>query len=123
MIVSPQITWDMGSAYDLFISLWVSIARKVLAYVLQGLLNGLKALADPTRLRILKYLIQESCTPSELAKDLRLRPPTVIHHLTVLRLAGFVQVTMTANAERRYAARKDGILDTARYIHSFLLEN
>lgn len=87
------------------------------------LLNGLKALADPTRLRILKYLIRESCTPSELAKDLRLRPPTVIHHLNILRLAGFVQVTMTANAERRYAARKDGILDTARYIHSFLLEN
>ena len=23
MIASPQITWDMGSAYDLFISLWV----------------------------------------------------------------------------------------------------
>ena len=89
----------------------------------EDLLNGLKAMADPTRLRILKYLIQKSCTPSELAKALRLRPPTVIHHLNTLRLAGFVQITITANAERRYTARKDGILDTARYIHTFLLEN
>ena len=89
----------------------------------EELLNGLKAMADPTRLRILKFLIQESWTPSELAKALRLRPPTVIHHLNILRLAGFVLVTISANAERRYAARTDGILDTARHIHSFLLEN
>jgi hypothetical protein len=30
---------------------------------------------------------------------------------------------MSPNAERRYTARKDGILDTARHIHTFLLEN
>lgn len=91
--------------------------------VSEELVNGLKAMADPTRLRILKFLLQESCTPTELAKALRLRPPTVIHHLNILRLAGFVLITMSPNAERRYTARKDGILDTARHIHTFLLEN
>ncbi len=77
----------------------------------EELLNGLKAMADPTRLRILKFLIQESWTPSELAKSFVLRPPTVIHHLNILRLAGFVLVTISTNTERRYAARMDGILD------------
>ena len=46
----------------------------------------LKALADPTRLRILRYLAQEPLAPAELARRLRLRPPTVIHHLDALRL-------------------------------------
>ena len=91
--------------------------------VSEDLLNGLKAMADPTRLRILKYLRKESCTPSELAKILRLRPPTVIHHLKTLRLAGFVRVRVSSNSERRYAAREDGIIETARLVHQFLLED
>lgn len=87
------------------------------------LLNGLKAISDPTRLRILKYLMNQSCTPSELAKILRLRPPTVIHHLHILRLAGFVQVTISSNSERQYAVREDGVLETVRLLHTFLLED
>ena len=64
----------------------------------------LKALADPTRLRILHYLQQQPQTPSELAKTLRLRAPTVIHHLNSLRLAGLVYVTY-GKGDKRYAAR------------------
>ena len=54
----------------------------------EDLLNALKALADPTRLRILRYLLKNPATPSELATFLRLRSPTVVHHLRILRLAG-----------------------------------
>ena len=58
------------------------------------LLRGLKALADPTRLRILHYLEIESLTPAQLSRKLRLRAPTVTHHLTALRMAGLVHVTL-----------------------------
>ena len=85
------------------------------------LLNALKAMADPTRLRILYYLREEGpSTPSQLAKILRLRPPTVIHHLQNLRVAGLVSVTVSPKAERRYALRMDGVDSTVHYLRAFL---
>ena len=59
-----------------------------------ALYQALKALADPTRLRILRYLSDEPLAPAQLARRLRLRPPTVIHHLDALRLARLVIVTL-----------------------------
>lgn len=84
------------------------------------LLNALKALADPTRLRILRYLLEGPSTTTELAKILRLRPPTVIHHLHNLRLAGLIQVTVSPKAERRYALRMDGVDVTVQNLREFL---
>lgn len=86
----------------------------------EDLLNAMKALADPTRLRIFRHLQESPSTPSELAKFLRLRPPTVIHHLHILRLAGLVQVTVSSNAERRYAARMEGVQSTINHLQDFL---
>jgi DNA-binding transcriptional ArsR family regulator len=86
----------------------------------EDLLNALKALADPTRLRILRHLLEASSTPSQLAKILRLRPPTVIHHLNNLRLAGLVQVTVSPDTERRYAVRMTGVGRTIRNLQEFL---
>jgi DNA-binding transcriptional ArsR family regulator len=78
-----------------------------------ALLQALKALADPTRLRILRYLAEAPLSPSELARRLRLRPPTVIHHLNALRVAGLVHITIgpddEGRDERRYAARLEAI--------------
>ena len=85
------------------------------------LLNALKAMADPTRLRILYYLREEGpSTPSQLARILRLRPPTVIHHIQNLRLAGLVSVTVSPKAERRYALRMDGVDSTVQHLRAFL---
>lgn len=86
----------------------------------ENLLNALKALANPTRLRILHYMQEGPCTPSELAKILRLRPPTVIHHLHNLRLAGLVRVTVSPQAERRYALRTEGVNATIQHLQDFL---
>jgi len=75
----------------------------------EGLMKALKALSDPTRLRILRYLEEEPHTPSQLARKLRLRAPTVTHHLAELRLAGLVQISIKGET-RLYAPRK-GYLD------------
>lgn len=75
------------------------------AVVPDALFRTLKALADPTRLRILRYLSREPLTPTDLAKRLRLRAPTVIHHLSTLRLAGLVYLSFPAKGDKRYAAR------------------
>jgi len=76
-----------------------------------GLLRMLKALADPTRLRILRYLYKEELGPTELSRRLDLRGPTIIHHLRELRLAGLVILTLRGQ-EKRYRARLEA-LDTA----------
>ncbi len=71
------------------------------------LVNALKSLADPTRLRILRFLSSQPLTPTELSRLLRLRPPTVLHHLQALRLAELVAIRVSENGEKRYAARSE----------------
>ncbi|MFL7891117.1 MAG: ArsR/SmtB family transcription factor [Anaerolineales bacterium] len=85
-----------------------------------ALLRGLKALAEPTRLKIIRYLAQEPLSPAQLSRRLRLRPPTVIHHLEVLRLAGLVRLNLEVPGERNYAARLEGLEDTFNNITEFL---
>jgi DNA-binding transcriptional ArsR family regulator len=72
-----------------------------------ALLRSLKALADPTRLRILRHLTEASLTPTQLSRLLRLRAPTVTHHLSALRLAGLVRLTLEKEGERRYEVRRE----------------
>jgi DNA-binding transcriptional ArsR family regulator len=87
----------------------------------EGLLRSLKALSDPSRLRILHDLSHESLTPSELARRLRLRAPTVTHHLKILRLAGLVQLTIgEARTTKCYAARPDGVANACAALRNFL---
>lgn len=73
-----------------------------------GLVRGLKALADPTRLKILNYLSQEELAPSELARRLKLRAPTVTHHMSELRLAGLVNVNIQGQ-DKKYTVRSEAI--------------
>jgi DNA-binding transcriptional ArsR family regulator len=84
-----------------------------------GLVRSLKALADPTRLKILFYLSHESLTPSELARRLQLRAPTVTHHLNELRLASLVELTFKHD-EKRYAVRMQALESTFGNLTSFL---
>jgi DNA-binding transcriptional ArsR family regulator len=84
-----------------------------------ALVRSLKALADPTRLKILFYLSKENLTPSEIARRLQLRPPTVTHHLRELRLASLVELSM-ANEENRYTIRKQALELVFGNLKSFL---
>jgi DNA-binding transcriptional ArsR family regulator len=86
-----------------------------------ALLRALKALSDPTRLRIMHYLTAEPQTPADLARRLRLRAPTVTHHLKTLRLAGLVQLTFGEHKEdRRYAARIEAVVAVCDSLKKFL---
>jgi len=84
------------------------------------LVDTFKALGDPTRLRILRFLAQQPLTPAALAERLRLRAPTVIHHLNALRRAGLVHIRLDADGERRYDLRREGLNETLTALHRFL---
>jgi DNA-binding transcriptional ArsR family regulator len=94
-------------------------------FVPDTMLQALKTLADPTRLRILRYLSDKPMTPTQLARHLRLRAPTVVHHLSELRLAGLVHLTIENSekkSERRYAARLESIPKLFDTLQAFLLQ-
>ncbi len=86
----------------------------------EQLLRALKALSDPTRLKIMRYLAREALTPTQLAHRLRLRAPTVVHHLQALRAAGLVQVIITEGKERTYAVRAGSVRTTCEGLQDFL---
>jgi len=88
-----------------------------------ALLRALKALSDPTRLKILHYLSQESLSPAVLSRKLRLRAPTVTHHLQNLRLAGLIQVTLGEGKEKKsFATRTETVKATCAALEAFLAE-
>lgn len=84
-----------------------------------GLVRALKSLADPTRLKILNYLAKEELAPSELARRLKLRAPTVTHHMSDLRLAGLVNVNINGQ-DKRYTARTGAIDSIHKTLKDFL---
>lgn len=86
-----------------------------------GLMRSLKALADPTRLRILRFLAHEELTPSELSRRLSLRAPTLTHHLSELRLAGLVHLKIKGQ-EKLYSARLEMLEETAENVRTFLMK-
>ncbi len=86
----------------------------------QDLVDTMKAIADPSRLRILRYLSSGPQTPSQLARRLRLRPPTVIHHLNALRLVGLVEITLPAEGERGYELRREAVNDALALLIEFI---
>lgn len=52
--------------------------------------EAFKALADPTRRRILELLRSADLTASELADHFDMTKPSVSHHLNTLKAAGLV---------------------------------
>ncbi len=71
-----------------------------------------RALADPTRIRILGLLAERPMYGQELAKVLDVKPPTVSHHLSSLVAAGLVRV-WRENNYHYYELDSEGIENLA----------
>jgi DNA-binding transcriptional ArsR family regulator len=86
----------------------------------EPLVDALKALADPTRLAILRELGRESLLPTQLGLRLRLRTATISHHLKMLRLAGLVRIRVEQGTERYYAGRPEGLAEAYAALRAYL---
>jgi len=62
-----------------------------------ALLRLFKSLADESRLKIIGLLAAAEHNVQDLAKLLKLKEPTVSHHLAILREAGLVQMRTEGN--------------------------
>jgi DNA-binding transcriptional ArsR family regulator len=88
-----------------------------------SLIRALKALSDPTRLRILRLVAERSMGAAELARTLRLRTPTMIHHLHALRLSGLIQIRMAeADMKKKasFSLRPQAVQDVMSALDGFL---
>jgi len=89
----------------------------------EGLVRALKGLSDPTRLKILRLVAKQPMGAAELARSLRLRTPTVLHHIHGLRLSGLLQIRMPdAGAKQRslFALRPAGVRTVMTMLDTFL---
>jgi hypothetical protein len=81
----------------------------------EPLLDILKALADDSRLAMLRILHEQEYTVGDLAEKVRLSEPTVSHHLARLREVGLVTLRMAGN-QRFYRANNGGIARFKRLV-------
>jgi DNA-binding HxlR family transcriptional regulator len=84
------------------------------------LLLALEALSDPTRLTILQALAETPLSQADIARRLRLRPPTISHHLKSLRIAGLIAYIGETSGETRYGVRLPQIGETCSQLKAFL---
>jgi DNA-binding HxlR family transcriptional regulator len=81
-----------------------------------------RALADPTRIRILGLLAERPMYGQELAKVLDVTPPTISHHLSPLMMAGLVRVRRE-NSYHYYELSSEGLehlAESAQHIASLI---
>jgi hypothetical protein len=74
----------------------------------ENILEMLKALADESRLSLLRLLNEREYTVGELAGCVNLGEPTVSHHLSRLRNVGLVTLRM-AGSQRFYRVNESGL--------------
>ncbi|MFW5684592.1 MAG: ArsR/SmtB family transcription factor [Spirochaetota bacterium] len=98
-------TQDDGSIVMLFSARPRTVSLVPGDQVPESLMLGLQAIADPTRLRVMRLLAETSMTQAELARALRLRPSTMTHHLRTLRMANVIRLRENAEGEKRYEVR------------------
>jgi len=76
-----------------------------------------KALADPTRRKVLELLRQQPMTAGELADHFPLSRPTMSAHFAVLREAGLIdslKIGTTITYELKLSVLEDALLGFAR---------
>lgn len=83
----------------------------------ERLLSKLKALSDPTRLKILRQLVERPCYLQEMAKALGLTSATVLHHVGILMSEELIELQVTTERKRvYYRIKKQGLEEVSQWI-------
>jgi DNA-binding transcriptional ArsR family regulator len=78
-------------------------------------MNGLTALADPTRQRIVEMLAMGALCSGDIASRFDLSPPAVSQHLKTLRAARLVRVRPEAQ-KRIYELNPEGVAELSDWV-------
>src|SRR5690348_4049278 len=78
-------------------------------------MNGLQALSDPTRQRIVEILASGALSSGEIARRFDLSPPAVSQHLKTLRSAKLVSVR-AEKQKRIYQLNPEGVGELSEWV-------
>jgi DNA-binding transcriptional ArsR family regulator len=78
-------------------------------------MQGLTALSDPTRQRIVEMLASGPLCAGDIAERFDISPPAISQHLKTLREAKLVRVTPQAQ-RRVYELNPEGVLALAEWV-------
>lgn len=89
------------------------------------ILSDLKAISDPTRLRIIGLLSDKKMYLQEIAEALELAPSTISHHIQILLNTMLVSVTVDAMNSRKifYETNKDKVKELGESIKNLVSNN
>ena len=79
---------------------------------------ALKAIAEPSRRRILTLVKDGERTAGEIASHFAVSRPAISQHLKVLKEAGLVNERRDG-VRRLYSVREDGLIDVRRFLEGF----
>jgi len=79
---------------------------------------ALKAIAEPTRRRILVLVREEELSAGEIADHFDVSRPAVSQHLTVLKEAGLIDERRDGT-RRLYRARPEGLSELKEFLEGF----
>jgi DNA-binding transcriptional ArsR family regulator len=84
------------------------------------LLRMTKALSDPTRLRLLRYVAHEPKTLWEMQSDLNQSSEMLMHHLLILRVAGLLRIHLRGDGNERFSIRTDGASELQMFLETYI---
>jgi DNA-binding transcriptional ArsR family regulator len=84
------------------------------------LLRLTRGLCDESRLRMLRTLSDDSCTLTELAREVGLSQSTIHHHLLLLRASGLVRFHFGEQGTKRYSLRRHALEQLGAQLGLFL---
>jgi DNA-binding transcriptional ArsR family regulator len=83
------------------------------------LVDVYKALGDEKRLRLMRILSEGPAALADITERVGLAKSTVHHHLSILRQAGLVLITL--GTEKEYSLRTDAVPEAADLLAGFLI--
>jgi DNA-binding transcriptional ArsR family regulator len=87
-----------------------------------GAMLVLRALGDPTRLRLLRLIAAEPRSLQSLAQEVKLSLPTVSHHIRELRGAGLIRLEEAGRGrESKYTVRWPSAQQAFRELEAFVV--
>ncbi|HYP40959.1 MAG TPA: metalloregulator ArsR/SmtB family transcription factor, partial [Chloroflexia bacterium] len=82
----------------------------------------LRALSDPTRLRLLRLIAADPRSLQSLAQEVKLSLPTVSHHIRELRSAGLIRLEVAGRGrESKYTVRWPAAQRAFQQLEDFVL--
>jgi len=84
------------------------------------LLRMTKALSDPIRLKLLRYVAHEPKSLWEMQSELDQSGEMLMHHLMMLRVAGLLRIHLREESNERFSIRPDGASELQMFLESYI---